>query len=58
LEPNAISANPRWERRLLKLLEESGIGKIIESGEDGNETRAARMDGWTVWEHEEREEGS
>jgi hypothetical protein len=31
---------------------------IMEGGEDENETRAACMDGWIAWEHEEREEGS
>jgi hypothetical protein len=29
----------------------------MESGEDKDETRAARMDGWVAWEHEVREEG-
>jgi hypothetical protein len=29
----------------------------MESGEDENETRAARMDRWIAWEHKEREQG-
>jgi hypothetical protein len=33
-----LLANPRWERRLLRFLEESGVGRIMESGEDENET--------------------
>ena len=45
--------NPRWERRLLRFLELSGVGKLVE-GEDVEETRAAKMDGWIAWEAEER----
>jgi len=41
----------------LRFLEESGIGRIVESGEDEDDIRAAHMDGWIAWEHEEREEG-
>jgi hypothetical protein len=29
------------------------LGRIMESGEDEDETRAARMDGWITWKHEE-----
>ena len=36
--------NPRWERRLLRFLELSGAGRLVE-GEDVEETRAAKMDG-------------
>jgi hypothetical protein len=49
-----LLANTRWEQQLLRFLEESGV---MESGEDENETRAVRMDGWIAWEHEKREEG-
>ena len=45
--------NPRWERRLLRFLELSGVGRLVE-GEDVEETRAAKMDGWISWEAEER----
>jgi len=34
--------NPRWERRLLRFLELSGVGRVIK---DVEEARAARMDG-------------
>jgi hypothetical protein len=39
-----LLANPRRERRLLRFLKESEVGKIMGSGEDENQTRAARMD--------------
>ena len=45
--------NPRWERRLLRFLELSGVGRLVE-GEDVEETRAARLNGWIAWEAEER----
>jgi hypothetical protein len=44
-----LLANPRWRRRPLRFLEESGVGRIMENGEDENEIRAARMDGWIAW---------
>jgi hypothetical protein len=40
--------NPRWERRLLRFLELSGVGKVVEDGTDVEEARAARLDGWIV----------
>jgi hypothetical protein len=36
-------------------LEVSGVSRIMESGEDEHDIRAAYMDGWIAWEHEERE---
>ena len=45
--------NPRWERRLLRFLELSGVGRLA-GNEDVEETRAARLDGWIAWEAEER----
>jgi hypothetical protein len=44
-----LLANPRWEKRL-RFLELSGVGKVMDDGADEEETRAARMDGWIVWE--------
>jgi len=41
-----LLANPYWERRLQRFLEESGVSGMMESGEDENEIRAAHMDGW------------
>jgi hypothetical protein len=35
---------PHWERRLLKFLELSGVGRMIEDGGDVEEARASRMD--------------
>ena len=45
--------NPRWGRRLLRFLELSGVGRAV-GGEDVEETRTARPDGWIAWEAEER----
>jgi len=49
-EPSLGAATP-------EVLEEPGVGRIMGSGEDEDEARAARMDGWVAWEHEERREG-
>jgi hypothetical protein len=46
-----LLASPRWEKRLPLFLEFSGIGRVMESGEDEEENRAARMDRWIAWEH-------
>ena len=44
--------NPLWERRLLRFLELSGVGRLVGS-EDVEETRAARLDGRIAWEAED-----
>jgi len=51
-----LLANPRWERRLLKFLELSGFGRVMDDGVDEDAARAERLDGWIVWETEERAE--
>jgi hypothetical protein len=38
-----LLASPRWERRLLHFLELSGVGRVMENGEDEEENRIARM---------------
>jgi hypothetical protein len=48
-----LLANPRWERRLLKFLELSGVGRIVADGTDEDEARAQRMDNWIICEAEE-----
>jgi hypothetical protein len=48
-----LLSSPRWERRLLRLLELSGVGRIVED-EAGEERGATRPDGW---EAEERGRG-
>jgi len=48
--------NPRWERRLLRFLELSGVGRVVEDGTDEDQARAERMDRWVAWEAEERME--
>jgi hypothetical protein len=45
---------PRWEKRFLKFLELSGVGKVLEDGADVEEARASRLDRWIAWEAEER----
>jgi len=37
------AGEPRWEHRLLDFLEVSGVGRIVESGEDEEESRTACM---------------
>jgi len=45
-----LLANPRWERRFVRFLELSGVGRTMADGTDGDGARAARMDEWVVWE--------
>jgi hypothetical protein len=45
-----LLASPQWERRLLRFLELSGVGRMMDNGEDEEEAWAARMDGWIIWE--------
>jgi len=49
----ALLSNPRLERRLVKFLELSGVGRVMADGVDEDEARAERTDGWIVWEAEE-----
>jgi hypothetical protein len=48
-----LLSNPRWEKHLLNFLEFSGIGRMMENGEDEEETRAAMMDGSIIWDVKE-----
>jgi hypothetical protein len=54
-----LLANPRWERRFVRFLELSGVGRTMKDGTD--EESAARMDEWVAWEtrrgREEKGEG-
>jgi hypothetical protein len=45
-----LLSNPRWERRLLRFLELSGV---MEDGVDEEEARAGRLGRWIPWEAEE-----
>jgi hypothetical protein len=45
-----LLANPRWERRLVRFLELSGVGRVMADGMDVDGAYAARMDEWVVWE--------
>jgi len=46
-------ANPRWERRIVRFLELSGVGRTIADETDEDGVHAARMDEWIAWETEE-----
>jgi hypothetical protein len=43
-----LLSKTRWERRLLRFLELSGLGRIVEVGLDVEEAYAARMDEWVI----------
>jgi hypothetical protein len=45
-----LLANPRWERRFVKFLELSGVGRVMADGTDEDGAHAARMDEWVAWE--------
>jgi len=45
-----LPSNPRWEKRLVKFLELSGVGWLMADGVDEDEAWAERMDGRIVWE--------
>jgi hypothetical protein len=45
-----LLANPRRERRLVKFLELSGVGRVMADGTDEDGAHAARMDEWAAWE--------
>jgi hypothetical protein len=55
-EPGSIRvllSNPQWEKRLLRFLELSGVGRVMEDGVDEEEVRAGRLGHWISWEVEE-----
>jgi len=41
----------------VRFQELSGVGRRMANGTDEDEAQAERVDGWIVWETEEREEG-
>jgi hypothetical protein len=45
-----LLANSRWERRLVKFLELSGVGRVMAEGTDEDGAYAVRMDEWVAWE--------
>ena len=53
-----LLANPRWERRFVRFLELSGVGRTMKDGTDEESAYASRMDEWVAWEtNGGREEG-
>jgi hypothetical protein len=45
-----LLANPRWERRLVKFLELSGVRRMMADETDEDGAYAAKMDEWVAWE--------
>jgi hypothetical protein len=45
-----LLANPSWERRFVKFLELSGVGRVMADGTDEDGAHAARMDERVAWE--------
>jgi len=43
-----LLANPRWERRFVRFLELSGVGRTMADGTDEEGARAAKTDEWVV----------
>jgi len=52
-----LLSNTRQEKRLVKFLELSEVGRKMTDGMDEDEARAKWMDGWIAWEGEEKGEG-
>jgi hypothetical protein len=44
--PGGVRVNPRWERRFVKFLELSEVGRVMADGTDEDGARAAKMDEW------------
>jgi hypothetical protein len=47
-----LLANSRWERRFVKFLELSGVGRAVADGTNEDDAHAARMDEWVAWERQ------
>ena len=45
-----LLANPRWERRFVRFLELSRVGRTMADGTDEESAYSVRMDGWIAWE--------
>ena len=43
-----LLVNPRWERRFVRFLELSGVGRTMKDGTDEESAHAARMDEWVI----------
>jgi hypothetical protein len=48
-----LLADPRWEKRFVRFLELSGVGRTLADGTDEESAYAARMDTWIAWETED-----
>jgi len=51
-----LLANPRWERRFVRFLELSGVGRTTADGTDEDGAHTVKMDEWIAWETEEVED--
>jgi len=45
-----LLANPRWQRRFVRFLELTEVGRTVADGTDEDGARAARVDEWVAWE--------
>jgi hypothetical protein len=48
-----LLADPRWEKRFVRFLELSGVGRTLADGTDEESAYAAMMDTWIAWETED-----
>jgi ribonuclease HI len=48
-----LLADPRWEKRFVRFLKLSGVGRPLADGTDEESAYAARMDTWIAWETED-----
>jgi hypothetical protein len=48
-----LLTDPKWEKRFVRFLELSGVGRTVVDGTDEESAFAARMDTWIAWETEE-----
>jgi hypothetical protein len=51
-----LLADPRREKRFVRSLELSGVGRTLADGTEEESAYAARMDTWIVWETEDAAE--
>jgi len=48
-----LLTDPRWEKRFVRFLELSGVGRTVPDGTDEESAYAARLDTWIAFEEEE-----
>jgi hypothetical protein len=48
-----LLADPRWDKRFVRFLELSGVGRTLADGTNAESAYASRMDTWIAWETEQ-----